>query len=75
KWLKENGSTGHYFGNKTTYIDLALLGTLCAIRCTLKGMPEMLEPFNKKNAPLMNNVMTTMEKDVKLVKYMDTCEC
>ncbi|KAJ2037250.1 hypothetical protein H4S03_003087 [Coemansia sp. S3946] len=75
KWLKENGSTGHYFGNKTTYIDLALLGTLCAIRCTLKGMPEMLEPFNKKNAPLMNNVMTTMEKDVKLAEYMDSCEC
>ncbi|KAJ1818809.1 hypothetical protein LPJ60_004121 [Coemansia sp. RSA 2675] len=75
KWLKENGSTGHYFGNKTTYVDLALLGTMCAIRTTLKNMPEMLEPFNKKNAPMMNHVMTTMEKDAKLAEYMDTCEC
>ncbi|KAJ2460668.1 transferase activity protein [Coemansia sp. RSA 2424] len=75
KFLKENGSNGHYFGNKTTYIDLAWIGTWQAIRTTFKTMPEMLEPFNKKNAPQMNNVLMTMEKEPKLAEYMDNCQC
>ncbi|KAJ2000414.1 hypothetical protein GGI04_003828 [Coemansia thaxteri] len=76
KILKENGSTGHYFGTKTTYVDLALIATMHAIRCTFnKTMPEMLEMLNKKNAPQMNNVIMKMEQDSKLAQYIDKCVC
>ncbi|KAJ2887792.1 transferase activity protein, partial [Coemansia aciculifera] len=75
KCIKENGSNGHYFGNKTTYVDLAWVGTMHAIRVNLKSMPEMLEPFNKKNAPQMNTILVTLEKEPKLAEYMDNCQC
>ncbi|ORX71100.1 hypothetical protein DL89DRAFT_256161 [Linderina pennispora] len=70
--LKNNGSNGHYFGDKTTYVDIALVASMRAVRefgaSIIPGLADWLSP---DNAPLINKVIEVVGADPKLVKYFN----
>ncbi|KAJ2230608.1 hypothetical protein H4R99_003589 [Coemansia sp. RSA 1722] len=73
--LKENGSNGHYFGDKVTYVDLAVFASNCALKASMKDvMPEALEIFSKENAPEMTKVINNLKADPKMSAYIATLE-
>ncbi|KAJ2382420.1 hypothetical protein GGI23_007368 [Coemansia sp. RSA 2559] len=78
KLLRENGSNGHYFGNRTTYIDVAAMANLLTLRkAFVDSMPELLEPFSIANAPEINRVVEMLAKDPVFGPYiaaLDKCK-
>ncbi|KAJ1663784.1 hypothetical protein IW140_004512 [Coemansia sp. RSA 1813] len=75
KVLRENGSNGHYFGDKTTYIDVSALASLLTLRKTfINSMPELLEPFSNDNAPEINNAVEILSKDPTFAPYIKSLE-
>ncbi|KAI8319276.1 hypothetical protein GQ54DRAFT_299455 [Martensiomyces pterosporus] len=72
-FLKKNGSNGHYFGNKTTYVDIALYANLVALReVGTELMAGAAEPFSEENAPLINKVLKTVGADPAMASYVAT---
>ncbi|KAJ2519498.1 hypothetical protein GGI11_002555 [Coemansia sp. RSA 2049] len=73
--LKENGSNGHYFGNSTTYLDIAALAGLLTFRKTfIHLVPELLVPLDKTNAPEINNAVEILSKDPAFASYISALE-
>ncbi|KAJ1645544.1 hypothetical protein J3B02_000016 [Coemansia erecta] len=72
KVLEANGSNGHYFGDRTTYIDIILVAFFCAFNCVAAVMPQANEIFSLSKAPLMNKVFKTVSEDAKLSKFIAT---
>ncbi|KAJ2696261.1 hypothetical protein FB645_006254 [Coemansia sp. IMI 203386] len=68
--LKKNGSNGHYFGNKITYLDLVIYATITAMSKYISPeFPEAVEYFNKENAPLIANVFANVSSDSRLANF------
>ncbi|KAJ1876247.1 hypothetical protein H4R99_003591 [Coemansia sp. RSA 1722] len=74
KILKENGSNGHYFGDKVGYADIAIYAGFGALKA-IDGIKETaLELFSEENAPLINKVFKAVENEPKLAKYVASCK-
>ncbi|KAJ1645541.1 hypothetical protein J3B02_000013 [Coemansia erecta] len=72
--LQENGSNGHYFGNKTGYADVALYGGFNALK-SIEGLTDIvMNLFSEQNAPLMNKVLKAVESDSMLADYVALCK-
>ncbi|KAJ1645543.1 hypothetical protein J3B02_000015 [Coemansia erecta] len=72
KVLEENGSNGHYFGDKITYVDLAAFATNGAIKASMTDIfPKALEMFSEENAPLMNKVFEKIKTDPKMTSFIN----
>ncbi|KAJ1947953.1 hypothetical protein FBU59_001819 [Linderina macrospora] len=68
--LKNNGANGHYFGDKTTYVDIALVANMRALREFGHDiMPGAADHFSPEKAPLINKVVEVVSADPKLAKY------
>ncbi|KAJ1724107.1 hypothetical protein LPJ53_001569 [Coemansia erecta] len=73
KFLAENGSNGHYFGDKTTYIDLAAYGTYRFLTDFIaETNPDAKEFFSKEKAPLMNKVFEAVAAEPTIAGYLAT---
>ncbi|KAJ1844878.1 hypothetical protein H4S02_000440 [Coemansia sp. RSA 2611] len=71
KILAENGSNGHYFGSKTTYMDLCLFAFLIIMRePNEKAIPDRNEFFSEANAPGLNKVFQTVQSDPVAAAYV-----
>lgn len=69
--LAENGSNGHYFGDKTTYVDICLFAYISIMRQPDdKAMPGVADPFSESNAPGLNKVIQTVQKDPIAAAYV-----
>ncbi|KAJ1953233.1 hypothetical protein EC988_003107 [Linderina pennispora] len=68
--LKNNGSNGYYFGSKITYVDIALVATMRALRrFGDESMPGMTGYLSPERAPLINKVLDVVGNDPKLAKF------
>ncbi|KAJ1957868.1 hypothetical protein GGI12_004899 [Dipsacomyces acuminosporus] len=71
--LTANGSNGHYFGNKTTYVDIALYATLSVLRTiSAEVMTGADAFFTKENAPEINKVLDTLAAEPAFASYVAT---
>ncbi|KAJ1961475.1 hypothetical protein GGI12_003229 [Dipsacomyces acuminosporus] len=69
--LKANGSNGHYFGDRTTYIDLALYTSIVVIRgVSADTMPGADQFFTEENAPELNKVLKAVAAEPALASYV-----
>ncbi|KAI9482096.1 hypothetical protein LPJ78_000878 [Coemansia sp. RSA 989] len=70
KILADNGSNGHYFGDKTTYVDVCLYTFLTVIRQPSDaGIPNCADFFTERNAPEMNKVFQAVQNDPIAAAY------
>ncbi|ORX71213.1 hypothetical protein DL89DRAFT_266232 [Linderina pennispora] len=67
KVLQANGSNGHYFGDKTSYVDLALYAFVSFLRTLAedKGM-QFAEVFDPENVPEFAKVVDTVRAEPAL---------
>ncbi|KAJ1811367.1 hypothetical protein LPJ77_000231 [Coemansia sp. RSA 2523] len=73
KILAENGSNGHYFGSKTTYMDIALFAFITGIRQPGENAIEgCADYFSKRNAPGLNKVYETVQTSSIAALYVAT---
>ncbi|KAJ2621472.1 hypothetical protein GGI26_004051 [Coemansia sp. RSA 1358] len=71
KVLRENGSNGHYFGDKTTFADVAALASVFGLQHTFADLdPSMIDFISEDNAPEINNLVNTLSKDPALASYV-----
>ncbi|KAJ1964491.1 hypothetical protein GGI12_001387 [Dipsacomyces acuminosporus] len=69
--LKANGSNGHYFGDKTTYVDLALYASVAVIRSiSAELMPGADRFFTEENAPELSKVLKAVAAEPTLASYV-----
>lgn len=75
--LAKNGYNGHYFGSKTTYVDLALY-TFMAFNCRYAesntGIPDCIKFFAGEIAPGINKVLETVQGDPAVAPYLASLE-
>ncbi|KAJ2149039.1 hypothetical protein EV180_004471 [Coemansia sp. RSA 518] len=73
KILAENGSNGHYFGSKTTYMDIALFAFITVIRQpNEKAIKDCTDYFSESNAPGLNKVYETVQASSIAAPYVAT---
>ncbi|KAI9500408.1 hypothetical protein GGI25_003127 [Coemansia spiralis] len=73
--LKKNGSNGHYFGNKTTYVDVAVFAVVHSLRnCFAKILDSDIDIFSTESAPEINRLMRTVAEDPALATYIYSLE-
>ncbi|KAJ1722417.1 hypothetical protein LPJ53_003176 [Coemansia erecta] len=71
--LKQNGANGHYFGSKTTYLDIAVFATYMALKDFIAPVfPQALDSFAKDSAPLLNKLFETVSAEPSLASYLAT---
>ncbi|KAJ1663798.1 hypothetical protein IW140_004497 [Coemansia sp. RSA 1813] len=71
KILKENGSNSHYFGSKTTLVDVVLFANIIALRTEFAGLdPEMSQLLSEENAPEINKVINAVSAEPALAAYV-----
>ncbi|KAJ2849400.1 hypothetical protein IWW36_002646 [Coemansia brasiliensis] len=71
KVLAENGSNGHYFGNKTTYVDICLYTFLAVIRQPNDAsIPNCTDFFTESKAPGINKVFQAVQNDPIAAAYI-----
>ncbi|KAI9499932.1 hypothetical protein GGI25_003263 [Coemansia spiralis] len=62
--LARNGSNGHYFGDKTTFVDVAMFASILALRSVFStAAPDLLEIFSRENAPGISKVIDTLSAE------------
>lgn len=62
--LSRNGSNGHYFGSRTTYVDISLYLLLLLIRRPHEvHLPGREDMFSKDKAPGINRVYRAVKED------------
>ncbi|PHH72912.1 hypothetical protein CDD80_4178 [Ophiocordyceps camponoti-rufipedis] len=62
--LARNGSNGHYFGSRTTYVDISLYLLLLLIRRRHEvDLPGREDVFSKDKAPGINRVYRAVKED------------
>ncbi|KAI8321836.1 hypothetical protein GQ54DRAFT_297763 [Martensiomyces pterosporus] len=70
KILKENGSNGHYFGNTTSYADLAAYAFFKFFKHEgPRALERQLNIFSPENAPEINTLVEAIEADPILEPY------
>ncbi|KAJ1956587.1 hypothetical protein GGI12_005267 [Dipsacomyces acuminosporus] len=68
--LRENGSNGHFFGDNTTYVDLATYAFLKFFRLeSSRALERKLNIFTPENAPEFQKLYETVEADPALHPY------
>ncbi|KAJ1954745.1 hypothetical protein GGI12_005723 [Dipsacomyces acuminosporus] len=74
-FLKANGSNGHYFGNQTTYLDIALFANIDVLRTiSAEVMTGADEFFTEENAPEINKVLKTVAAEPAMAAYIATLQ-
>ncbi|KAJ1949836.1 hypothetical protein EC988_004610 [Linderina pennispora] len=76
KVLRDNGSNGHLFGDKTTYPDLALYAFIRHIRAesAKEGPAEIAAHFDSEAAPEFKKLVAAVEADPALQSYFEIRE-
>ncbi|ORX71561.1 hypothetical protein DL89DRAFT_321854 [Linderina pennispora] len=76
KALRDNGSNGHLFGDKTTYPDLALYAFIRHIRAesAKEESAEIAAHFDSEAAPEFKKLVAVVEADPALQSYFEIQE-
>ncbi|KAJ1851531.1 hypothetical protein LPJ73_003021 [Coemansia sp. RSA 2703] len=73
KVLQANGSNGHYFGDRVTYMDIVVFAFFCILNSQIAAdMPQALDFFSEHSAPLLNKVYTTTAKEPALADFVSS---
>ncbi|KAJ1813796.1 hypothetical protein LPJ56_003283 [Coemansia sp. RSA 2599] len=71
--LDKNGSNGHYFSSRITYLDLAVYATITAMtKYITPDFPEAIDYFSKQNAPLINKVLEKVSENPRMTSYVQS---
>ncbi|KAI8319275.1 hypothetical protein GQ54DRAFT_265586, partial [Martensiomyces pterosporus] len=71
EFLKKNGSNGHYFGSRTTYVDIAVYANVAVLRdAGVTFMPGAADLFTEENAPEISKVLKAVEADPAMTSYV-----